>query len=445
MAGVVIFTAGREDAYEDYLRSVQEGYQPSELSEFLDEEFTARASEDEPIRLWGTSVADKWQNVEQGDIVLVYRDGGFIAQARVLNTLDDFDLAEHLYDIEGNPWDIDNAWQYLTFFTDFEEIDVDIEPFNELVGYDESYRPQGFTRVADSRIQDVREAYGSVETAISELTESGSKVHIVDDDEDDDETDSENVEMALGSRLVDASRDGSDPDTFEQLVAKAFSRLGFDAQWIEGGDDTDVQVTDPVHAIIEVKARGSGSLQSPDASRIRGHRDARGAEHAVVVAPGFRPAAIDDGNRDGLVLLDAERLGALVERADRYGLTPEAIAPVLFEPGAFQDDRLDEIDDIIGARLAAAEQLVAVLDALERGGGWHTATEIHHILVGMLDDGVPDTAAIEDSLVMLSHPALGVVERGEDGYRLTTSAAVGREVLEKYGGLFVEDSVAHGS
>jgi len=440
MVGIVIFTAGREDAYEDYHRSVQEGYQPEELAEFLDENFTARANDDEPIRLWGTSVEDKWQNVSQGDITLVYRDGGFIAQARVLNTLDDFDLAEHLNDVEGNPWDIDNAWQYLTFFTDFEEIDVDIEPFNELVGYDESYRPQGFTRVADSRIRNVREKYDSVETAISELTESGSKVHIVDE-EDDDETDSENVEMALGSRLVDASRNGSDPDTFGQLVAKAFSRLGFDSQWIEGGDDTDVQVTAPEHAIVEVKARGSGSLQSPDASRIRGHRDARGAEHAVVVAPGFRPAAIDDANRDGLVLLDAERLAALVERSDHYGLTPEAIAPVLFEPGAFQDDRLDDIDDIIGARLEASEQLVAVLDALERGGGWHKPTEIHHILVGMLDDGVPDAAAIEDSLVLLSHPALGIVERDEDRYRLATSAAVGREILEKFGGIVSEGDV----
>jgi len=43
-------------------------------------------------------------------------------------------------------------WEYMTFLTDVEEVDVDIEEFNELVGYDETYRPQGFTRVADKRL-----------------------------------------------------------------------------------------------------------------------------------------------------------------------------------------------------------------------------------------------------------------------------------------------------
>jgi hypothetical protein len=58
----------------------------------------------------------------------------------------------------------------------------------------------------------------------------------------------------------------------------------------------------------------------------------------------------------------------------------------------------------------------------------------------MLDDGVPDAAAIEDSLVLLSHPALGVVKRDEKRYRLATSAAMGRELLEKSGEI-VSDGV----
>jgi len=30
----------------------------------------------------------------------------------------------------------------MTFLTDIEEVDVDIEEFNELVGYDKTYRPR---------------------------------------------------------------------------------------------------------------------------------------------------------------------------------------------------------------------------------------------------------------------------------------------------------------
>ncbi|WP_254280769.1 restriction endonuclease [Haloarcula marina] len=430
MTGIVIFTAGREDAYQDYLRSVKDGYEREELDEFLPEDFTARASDDEPIRVWGTSVANKWQRVSQGDIVLVYREGGFIAQARVLSKRDDLELAEHLYDLEGNPWDLDNPWQYLTFFTDFEEIDIDVEPFNDLVGYEPGYRPQGFIRVADDRIERVASEHESVETAVNELTDSGPRVHIVDDDPDDDD---EEETADFGERLVAASENGDAYDEFEQLVAEAFSRLGFDAQWIEGGDDTDVQLTEPVEAIVEVKARGNGQLQSPDASRIRGHQESRGAEYAVVVAPGFTPAAIDDANRDVLVLVSADRLRGLVERHEQVGLRPEFVADVLFEPGAFQDDRLDEIDEHIAERRAAAGELVSVMEALERGEGAYTAGELRHVLTGMLDDGVPDEDRIRSSLVLLAHPSLGIVVENEEGYELTTTAEQGVELLEGFG------------
>ncbi|NLV10684.1 restriction endonuclease [Halomicrobium mukohataei] len=434
MTGIVIFTAGREDAYQDYCRSVQEGYEPEELADFLPEDFTARASDDEPVRVWGTSVADKWRKVSRGDIVLVYRDGGFIAQARVLSKRDDLALAEHLYDLDGNPWDLDNPWQYLTFFTDFEEIDVDVAPFNELVGYESGYRPQGFTRVADDRIERVEAEHESVETAINELTDSGSRVHHVDDDPDDDEEDDTEESTAdFGDRLVAASKNGDAYDEFEQLVAEAFSRLGFEAQWIEGGDDTDVQLTSPVEAIVEVKARGNGQLQSPDASRIRGHQESRGADHAVVVAPGFTPAAIDDANRDGLVLVSADKLRGLVERYEQVGLRPEFVADVLFEPGAFLDDRMDEIDEAITERRQAADELVSVMEALERGDGAYTAGELRHVLTGMLDGGVPDEDRIRSSLVLLAHPSLGIVETEEDGYRLSTTAEQGVEILEKFG------------
>jgi len=64
----------------------------------------------------------------------------------------------------------------MTFLTDVEEVDVDIEEFNELVGYDETYRPQGFTRVADKRLDQLA-GEESVETAIADLTDAGERVH----------------------------------------------------------------------------------------------------------------------------------------------------------------------------------------------------------------------------------------------------------------------------
>jgi hypothetical protein len=192
MTGITIFTAGREDAFEDYRRSVKQGHSLDELSPYLTEDELASLRdtyEDDTAHLWGTSVESKWQKVSPGDIVLVYRQGEYIAQARVVYTATNVELADELWNTEGNPWDESNPWKYLTFVTDFEEISVDAEAFNELVGYDPSYRPQGFTRVADFRIENLESEYDSVETAVAELTGAGIRVHEVEEEEDDPDND----------------------------------------------------------------------------------------------------------------------------------------------------------------------------------------------------------------------------------------------------------------
>ncbi len=132
------------------------------------------------------------------------------SRGRVLRLSENHELAAHLWKdgVDHDRWDADKPWKYLTFLTDIEEIEVDIEEFNELIGYDETYRPQGFTRVSDNRLDRLKDEYESVETALAELTEAGEKVHHVDDTDDEQTTD-------LASRLETASTNGDDPDEFE--------------------------------------------------------------------------------------------------------------------------------------------------------------------------------------------------------------------------------------
>ncbi len=443
MTGIAIITAGREDAYQDYLQSVKGGHDPAEFEGHLpDTEVEAVTdSETEKVHLWGTSVDSKWQFVEGGDIALIYRDGRYIAQATVVRTRDDLDLAEHLWRTEGNPWDPESPWRYLVFLTGVAEIDVDVESFNELVGYQYNYIPQGFSRVSDSRIRGIEDAYESVETAVNELTGSGVRVHEFDEEPSQEESEEEQ-ELDLGERIVAASRDGDQYEELEELVAKAFSRLGFEARWIEGGDDTDVEVTAPIHAVVEVKARSSGTLASPDATRIQGHKERHSADKAIVVAPGFTPAAIEDADRQGIVLLATNHLQALLERRDAYGIPPEALATYLTEPGAFQDDRLDQIDDELRTRLGGTEDLLAVMEALQRANPEEgTADRLRLILKGMYnEERVPDQHVIEQSLNLLAHPSIQLAEYEEGQYQPTTTKENAEVLLRRFGNLITEVS-----
>ncbi|MFC6722370.1 restriction endonuclease [Halovalidus salilacus] len=310
MPGIVIFTAGRQDAYEDYKRSVDEGHAIEELKPYLSPEDCEElrvTSEDGNAHLWGSSVPDKWQNVEPGDIALIYHDGEFVTRGQVTLLLENYELAEHLWKstVDHDRWDPENPWKYLTFLSDIEEVAVNVEAFNELVGYDETYRPQGFTRVADHRLDQLREEYDSVETALAELTGTGEKVHHVDETEVEETPD-------LADRLKAASTNGNRAEEFEQLVAKAFTRLGCTTNWIEGGSDTDVEIHAPRHIVVEAKTRGSGKLNTLEATNVDKHRRQKDAEHAIVVAPAFSPKVIENAEANELTTLAVDDLIALL-------------------------------------------------------------------------------------------------------------------------------------
>jgi hypothetical protein len=209
---------------------------------------------------------------------------------------------------------------------------------------------------------------------------------------------------------------------------------------IEGGDDTDIEITAPVHAVVEVKARSSGRLASPDATQIQGHIDRHSANHAIVVAPGFTPAAIEDADRQEIVLLATDHLQGLLERRQAYCLPPEELSQYLTEPGAFQDDRLDQIDDGLRVRLGGAEDLLAVIDALQRADPEEgTAERLRLILKGMYDeDRVPEKHVIEQSLHLLAHPSMQLAECKDGQYQPTTTKENAEILLQRFGNLITE-------
>lgn len=427
MTGILIFTAGRDDAYDDFKRSVKQGHPINELSEYLTEDETEEIRhyyEDDVAHLWGTSVAEKWDKVEKDDIALVYRDGEYIAQARVVHQTENIELARDLWDVQGKPWEEDNPWKYLTFLTDIEEIDVDVKDFNSLFGYKEAYYPMGFTRVAEDRLKDVRENTESIETAIAELTGAGEKKHTV-----------AHEELSISDfveRLVEYSHDGTKSEEFEQLVVEAFTRLGFDAKWVEGGDGTDGEISNPIEAIIEAKTRSGGrAVADLRASNVARHRDRRNADYGFVVGPHFPPSVVEAAADNDLTTISAETLGDLVETRTRYGIPPEVIANHLREPGAVQDDRLDDLDTHIRTRLEAMEHAVAVLDALSRAETSKTPTEVQHILLGMAgDDYKLSTADVEAALRFLSYPGLNLLTEEENGFKLSTEFETALDAMD---------------
>ena len=184
-----------------------------------------------------------------------------------------------------------------------------------------------------------------------------------------------------------------------------------------------------------MKARGSGRVNSLEVTNVDKHRRQRGADHALVVAPGFAPKVIDNAETTDLTTIAVDDLIDLLDRRDQYAVPPEETMDLLTHPGAFQDDRLDLLDESIQERIDAGGILLAAIRALERAdGSVETAEDVRWIVVGMEDsDNVPTTEEVRSALQLLAHPSVGVIEQDEEGYRVTTDYENGVQLVRSLG------------
>lgn len=178
---------------------------------------------------------------------------------------------------------------------------------------------------------------------------------------------------SIKDRLVRLSMDprsgGSKPGSeFERAVRDAFREMGFEARLISGSGDTDVLVQwqdvegNLASAVVETKARSNGQVTHTDVSDValETHRSRNNADFIAVIGPAFAGDTIRNmANQRGWSLLEAERIGALVEAAISLGLRPSEAA-LLF--GSAKG--LAELDDLIAERTRALDIVALIFSKL---------------------------------------------------------------------------------
>lgn len=102
-----------------------------------------------------------WEQMERGDFVLCVYDNAYHYVTRLLAKHDNPECAEAVWGTN----DEGKTWRYMYFLT--EPIEV-YQPLHEFDGYlNGSYR--GFTRIADARLEEIEDNYGSIEELIKEI------------------------------------------------------------------------------------------------------------------------------------------------------------------------------------------------------------------------------------------------------------------------------------
>jgi len=93
---------------------------------------------------------------QTGDIVMFYQSKRFISYANVTFMCQNRDLALNLW--QSGPDGV--TWEYIYFLNDLHGTNINVEEFNEVVGYSQNFTPQGLM-VLDQRKSDLLiERYG---------------------------------------------------------------------------------------------------------------------------------------------------------------------------------------------------------------------------------------------------------------------------------------------
>lgn len=123
----------------------------------------------------GPSNASRWGKVEIGDRIIGYSQKKFICYGPIVYKIHNRNLAEAVWGISKKG----TTWEYINVFGALQYIDVPKEKYNEFFQYEDNYKPQGFTNVNSELIKKTEEIYGSLDEAISIL--SDKEIDIVAD------------------------------------------------------------------------------------------------------------------------------------------------------------------------------------------------------------------------------------------------------------------------
>lgn len=210
---------------------------------------------------------------------------------------------------------------------------------------------------------------------------------------------------------------------FENSVRDTFRAMGFVADTVSGVGDTDVivrwrdETETEVIAIVEAKSRSNGQTTHTDVSDValETHRSKHNARFAALIGPSFHGDTIKNmAAKRGWALVDAERLGDIVEAAAELGLGPQETATLFKVPHG-----LDELDRVIEQRrreLSVLSFVVAQLseEAMETGDAI-TARDISRDgRRTALMPAVEEVQAAFSSLSRVELGALRMIQQQED-------------------------------
>lgn len=140
MHQILLQPASNKIARDNYHRTIQNPIPLNKILPIIENDVLQMKIEkpalNKTLHIWGVTNDKKWKRIQKKDTALFYQKGRIIAGMNVSGKLISRKLAEYLWN--------DAEWKNIYFGNSIQKLNIPIEEFNDIVGYDKKYTPHKF-------------------------------------------------------------------------------------------------------------------------------------------------------------------------------------------------------------------------------------------------------------------------------------------------------------
>jgi len=169
---------GGQDTDRHYYETIKNKRSVEEFGKFLRAEEVQKLnnySHGRPYAVWGAvpgqSNNRNWELMEEGDYVMVYRQGKIILAAEIAMKVRNPELAKYFWQKDSNG----RTWEFIYFMINDVSFDVDIAKLNKYLEYETNYHPQGFMAIKQEKANKLLSTYGDLFSLLEKIN-SGQEI-----------------------------------------------------------------------------------------------------------------------------------------------------------------------------------------------------------------------------------------------------------------------------
>lgn len=164
------FTASSSAAQKHVDKTIKKTVNLMDYADYINNGFIDELEDSENVNMWGAtpgkSNKSNWNKLKKGDRFLLYGSNQtFTHYGKVIAKVQNNQLAESIWGTTSKG----DTWEYIFFVEIISEININIKEFNKFVGYSENFTPQGFSFIADSKLDNILKEFSSIDAAITSL------------------------------------------------------------------------------------------------------------------------------------------------------------------------------------------------------------------------------------------------------------------------------------